>query len=79
LGRLIEVHGVAEALAKLRERGFTHLLIHRGMIGRWMGPDNYGYDPNITIHRLELIDKAGLGIVTPNPGFMTVYRLGVMR
>jgi len=75
LGRWIEQHGVAGGLGKLREAGFTHLLVEQAMLERWMSEGNYGYDPTITRRRLELIESAGLPVAARVPGVLTLYRL----
>jgi len=75
LGELIESHGVPEAIARLRDRGYTHLLIDRFMLSVWWRPGNYGYDPAITPRRLRQIDRLGLPIFVDDPGRLVIYQL----
>lgn len=75
LGHLIDDRGVVEAIAELRRRGYTHLLIDRFMLNLWWSPGNYGYDPSITPQRLDAIRALGLPTMVDQPGVMVIYDL----
>ncbi len=48
LGEPLQMRGVSGAVAWLRQRGYTHVLIDFVMLERWHRPGNYGYDQRIT-------------------------------
>ncbi len=77
LGRAIDQRrSAAGAIDWLREAGYTHLLIDYGMIERWMSAENYGYDPAVTVERLQAIAALGLPFVECGQGSgVMVYRL----
>lgn len=60
--------GGTEAVSKWLERtGYTHVIIDWGMLSRWMGPDNYGYDPAVTLQSLVDFERNALQPIWPPP------------
>lgn len=81
LGELIEKHGLPGAVARLRQMGYTHLLVDENMIVNiWLSPGNYGYDRNITKERLMALRRS-LEVLLSNGdpegplGNLVLYRL----
>ncbi len=54
LGRPLE-KGPLAAKQWLQSHGYTHLLVNRAMIRRWRRAPDYGYDPRVTLDRLDAL------------------------
>ncbi len=67
LGALIDEHGAAGAIDRLREAGYTHLLIDYQMLNLWWSNDNYGYDPRFGPAQLRAIEALRLPVVFVDP------------